>query len=321
VQIAPECSGYEGIALITVFLVVYLWLFRKELRFPHALLLFPLGVLAIWIANGVRIGLLIIIGTSLSPEVAVGGFHSQAGWIAFTAISVGLIALAHRARIMVRPGTGSLGDTKSAQLASALLVPFMVLMAATMVTSALSSGFDALYPCRVLAATAALWFYRKAYPGLGWSWSWQAVALGAVVFLIWVVLEPANEDEIGGLESGLSQFSGAAAAGWLGFRVLGSVITVPLAEELAFRGYLIRKLVARDFENVRPDRFAWLPFVVSSVLFGLLHGRWFAGTLAGMAYALALYRRGQLGDAIAAHMCTNALIAVYVLMFGRWSLW
>ena len=321
VQIAPECSGYEGIALIAVFLVVYLWLFRNQLRFPHALLLLPLGVLAIWIANAVRIGLLIVIGTSFSPEVAVGGFHSQAGWIAFTVISVGLIALVHRSRIMVRPGTGSLGDTKGAQLASALLVPFLVLMAATMVTSALSSGFDALYPLRVLATGAALWFYRKDYLGLGWLWSWQAAALGGVVFLVWVALEPVTKDEIGGLESGLSQLSGAAAAGWLGFRVLGSVITVPLAEELAFRGYLIRKLVARDFENVRPDRFVWLPFVVSSVLFGLLHGRWLAGTLTGMAYAFALYRRGHLGDAVAAHMCTNALIAAYVLTLGRWSLW
>ncbi len=42
---------------------------------------------------------------------------------------------------------------------------------------------------------------------------------------------------------------------------------------------------------------------------------------AGMGYALALYRRGQLGDAVMAHMTTNALIAVVVLVDGRWSLW
>jgi hypothetical protein len=57
------------------------------------------------------------------------------------------------------------------------------------------------------------------------------------------------------------------------------------------------------------------------VAFGLLHGRWFAGTLAGMAYAAALYRRGHMGEAVYAHMTTNALIAAYVLRIGRWSMW
>ena len=108
---------------------------------------------------------------------------------------------------------------------------------------------------------------------------------------------------------------------WLAFRVVGSVITVPIAEELAFRGYLIRRLVASDFTTVRPGQFTWLSFVISSMLFGVLHGRWLAGTLAGMAYALALYRRGEIVDAIVAHATTNALIAGFVLATGNWSLW
>jgi membrane protease YdiL (CAAX protease family) len=54
----------------------------------------------------------------------------------------------------------------------------------------------------------------------------------------------------------------------------------------------------------------------------VLHpGRWLAGTLAGMLYAIALYRRGQLVDAVLAHGTTNALLAVYVLTTGSWSLW
>jgi CAAX prenyl protease-like protein len=94
-----------------------------------------------------------------------------------------------------------------------------------------------------------------------------------------------------------------------------------LAEELAFRGYLIRKLIARDFEDIPLGQFTWLSFLLSSVLFGLLHGRWVAGILAGMGFAFALYRRGKLGDAVAAHMTTNALIAAYVLVCQEWSLW
>ena len=44
VEITYACSGVEGISLITLFLALYLWLFRKELRFPQALWLFPLGI-------------------------------------------------------------------------------------------------------------------------------------------------------------------------------------------------------------------------------------------------------------------------------------
>jgi CAAX prenyl protease-like protein len=99
------------------------------------------------------------------------------------------------------------------------------------------------------------------------------------------------------------------------------VVTVPIAEELAFRGYLIRKLVANDFEKVPTGTFTWLSFTVSSVAFGLLHDSWAAGTLAGAGYAGALYWRGRLADAVVAHMTSNALIAAAVLGGGWWSLW
>jgi CAAX prenyl protease-like protein len=62
-------------------------------------------------------------------------------------------------------------------------------------------------------------------------------------------------------------------------------------------------------------------FLVSSVLFGALHGRWLAGTVAGMFYAWAMYRRGRLADAVVAHATTNALIAADVLILGYWNYW
>ena len=52
-----------------------------------------------------------------------------------------------------------------------------------------------------------------------------------------------------------------------------------------------------------------------------MHGRFVAGTLAGVALALTFGRRGQLADAIVAHGTANGLIAVYVLTTGHWSVW
>ena len=49
VLITPECSGYEGIGLILAFLTIYLFVFRKELRFPAAFILLPVGAVLMWI--------------------------------------------------------------------------------------------------------------------------------------------------------------------------------------------------------------------------------------------------------------------------------
>jgi len=159
--------------------------------------------------------------------------------------------------------------------------------------------------------------FHRGYSGLGWSW--QSVAMGVAVFGVWMMLEAASDTSP--VEAGLAALPYWAAGIWLFFRVAGSVITVPVAEELAFRGYLIRKLIARDFENVPLNRFTWFSFLLSPVLFGLLHNRWLAGIIAGMLFALALYRRGQLGDAVVAHLAANALIAAYVHIYPKWALW
>ena len=79
VQVFGPCSGYEGVALIVAFLPVYMWVFRRDLRFPNVLLLFPIGITAIWVLNALRIAFLVSIGAHASPVVAVQGFHSEAG--------------------------------------------------------------------------------------------------------------------------------------------------------------------------------------------------------------------------------------------------
>ncbi len=114
----------------------------------------------------------------------------------------------------------------------------------------------------------------------------------------------------------------SARSAWIAVRLIGAVITVPIAEELAFRGFLLRRLSGADFESVSWTKFAWIPFLVSSIAFGVLHGdRWLAGAIAGMIYAFAMQRRGRLGDAIAAHGFTNLLLAGWVLITGNWQFW
>jgi exosortase E/protease (VPEID-CTERM system) len=322
VVIAPECSGYEGIGLIWAFLAAYLWLGRGRLRFPQAFLLIPLGTTIIWLANAARIAALIAIGTGLSADIATGGFHSQAGWLAFNAVALGIILVSRRWLFFSRVTPDEV-HRDGWNPAAACLMPLLSIVAVTMLAGAFTAGFDGFYPLRVLTAAGVLYHFRHAYAGIWKRPSWQSIAVGIATFIAWMILEPspANGGADSPLALSLARWPTAGALTWLACRVAGSIVTVPIAEELAFRGYLIRRLTGNDVHAGAPVRFGGLAFLLSSILFGALHGRWLAGTLAGMAYALVLYRRGELVDAIAAHATTNALIAVVVLATGSWSLW
>jgi CAAX prenyl protease-like protein len=104
--------------------------------------------------------------------------------------------------------------------------------------------------------------------------------------------------------------------------VFGSVAIIPIAEELAFRGFLLRRFDAEDFQSVQWRSVTWMAILLSSAAFGALHGeRWLAGTVAGVIYAVAYVRRGSIGDAVAAHATTNALVAAAVLIGGYWQFW
>ena len=299
VSIAPACSGYEGIGLIWAFLGVYLVLFRRELRFPAALLLLPIGTAIIWAANVLRIVALVAIGAAGYPRLAVGGFHSQSGWIAFNAVGLGLVLASRASGLLDRRARPGEDDAAWSNPVTPFVMPLLVLVGSTMIAAAMSAGggFDRLYPARVVATAAALWCLRSRYDAIDWAgaFSGTAVAIGALVFAVWMVLEPAGwrGDGSDAIPSALRAMPPVAAFGWLFARVVGSVVTVPIVEELAFRGFLLRRLVARDFEAVTPRQFTWFSLVASSACFGALHGRWLAGILAGLAYAAAYRHRGE----------------------------
>ena len=324
VTIFTGCAGYEGIGLVWVFLSAYLWLFRRTLRFPRALLLIPLGTVAVWLANALRLTVLIAIGTWISPGIALGGFHTYSGSLLFSAVALGLVFTTRRSPFFsVSEREDAAAPAATSDPTIAYLLPFLAIVASGMVAGIVSVGsFDVGYPLRVVAALVVLRYFRRAYHELRPTWSWAAVATGVVAFALWMALEPAPA-AIDGPDLGtmLRGIPAPLALAWLCFRICGSVVTVPIAEELAFRGYVARRLVAVDFQRVSLRRFSWIGFLGSSILFGAMHSRIVAGTLAGMLYVLCVRRRGELADAIVAHATTNALIAAYVLATGSWPLW
>jgi len=321
VYIEPQCSGLEGMGLMLVFSLIWLWLCRRELRFPQAILLVPISLCAAFLLNSIRIAALVLIGNAGAVNIAMGGFHSQAGWIGFNLIALGLVIGSRHAKWISREPREVTAATDGAENPTAVyLAPFAAILAAGMVSRAATGQFEWLYPIRICAVAAALWFYRRSYAKLDWSFGWLGAAAGAAVFVLWIAIDrmTAGSSAVSGLVPG----HGIGWTIWLLLRVAGAAITVPIAEELAFRGYLLRRIDAANFETVSFAKLSPIALAVSSVAFGLMHGsRWIAGSLAGLAYALVLRRRGRIGEAVAAHAVTNALLAVWVIARGEWGLW
>jgi exosortase E/protease (VPEID-CTERM system) len=307
-------------ALMLAFSSAWLLFFRREFRFPQSLLLIPAGMVVMWLSNAIRITVLILIGVAGAPGVALGGFHSQAGWIAFNCVALGF---ALYTRQMPWFAAGSNDKTKEHNPTAAYLMPFLVILAAGMVSHAVAGEFEWLYPLRFAAGVVTLWFFRAKYREFDWRVGWSAILTGIAVFGIWIGLDLlAPTGNHNGIESALASSPGFFRISWLVFRTAAAVITVPLAEELAFRGFLIRRLISPHFESLDFKRYTISSVVLSSVAFGLLHGdRWIAGTLAGLLYSAVFLRLGRIGEAVAAHATTNALIACCVLFGGKWYLW
>jgi len=327
VRVTPICSGYEGIGLIVVFLSAYLAGFRERFRFPHALLLLPVAILAVWLLNVLRIVMLILVGHAGYPEIAIGGFHSKAGWLFFCAVALGTVWSSQRLRWFAADPRAARGAVINPS--APFLLPLLAVVATALVTGLFIDTFDYFYPLRVAVGLLVLAWYRQDYlAGLRLHLrgrhllSWNSVGVGIAVYLLWIAISAWSEPYVSeAMPEPLSRLDTPLLAVWVVGRTLGSVLLIPIVEELAFRGFLLRRLIASDFRTVSYREWRWPAVLISSLAFAAVHQQWIGGFAAGVLYCYAQSRRGLLSDAIVAHAVTNALIAAQVLCAGHWSLW
>jgi len=314
VHIARQCSGVEGIALMSVFVVIYGVLFRRDLRFPqYWLIVLPLGLVLSWVLNVLRIALLVLIGARISPELAVNGFHSFAGWFFFTALALLLLIFVQWLPWVSRRKPGGTGTRLRDDWLAARILPFVAFMVVGVVTSALWAVPDMGYPLKAVAILAALMFFRRQLSNIRLGLDPIALAAGLLVGLAWIWRQPPPGEAEAALVQGLSSLGASGLVFWLVARLLGTMLLVPIVEELFFRGYLLARL---DFGGWAGRMFA---IVASSGAFALLHGRLLDAFVAGVVFALVMLRRDRLGDAILAHVIANSAIAVWAMTGGDLS--
>jgi len=317
IEIAPACSGYEGIGLIVVFLSGFLFMSRAQLRMPNALVVVPMGVVLVYAVNLVRIMALLAFGHFVSPTIAVAGFHAYAGWILFCAVALALVYWTDR-----RFSTERTAEARSLDTATtAYLGPLLALIATSLITGLFATDIDLLYFARSIAALAVLYAFRSHYAGLLARPSLLSLVIGVVIAGMWMYVVKPPADGVSPLATALETLTPASRVLWLTGRLFGFIVIAPIVEELAFRGYVMRRVQARDFEALPLERWGVPGVALSSLMFGALHGSFTAGALAGLLLAVAAIHRGKLIDAIAAHAVANLVLGVVGLARGAYWLW
>ena len=330
VHIAGKCSGIEGLALMLGLTVGWLVYSRRELILLRAMLLVPASLILVFLLNTARIAALVAIGDAGFEAVAVDGFHSEAGWILFSGVAIGFLMLVNNVAWFQRAGLGNAvpavqmvgGRERETNVAAVYLLPFLAILAASLASQATSAGFEWLYGLRVIAVFGVVYAYRREYRGMDWRFGWVGPTAGVAIFGLWVGLTHWFGAAGSEMAAGLARLSVGERVGWIALRTIGAVVTIPFAEELCFRGFLARRVMSPDVERVSLRRLSVVAVLVSSLAFGLMHGKmWLAGTLAGVVFCVVAKMRGRLGEAVAAHATANLMIAVWVLVRGDYSLW
>ncbi len=184
-----------------------------------------------------------------------------------------------------------------------------------------------LYPLKIgIVAVLVVWYW-KDYDELrgrgvgGGRVLAFAVGTGILVYVAWIQMTwPwATQGQPGGYDpfrAGLTAGVGLAV-----LRTLGSVVVVPVMEELFWRSFLVRYLVKADFRTVSLGVFTPFSFVATVILFGLEHHLWLAGMVAGAAFNLVLLRTRRLWPCVLAHGISNLALATHVLLRSEWHWW
>src|SRR6266568_4939081 len=166
---------------------------------------------------------------------------------------------------------------------AARVVPFAVFIGLTFCQDFFGdTGRYWIYLAKTLLGAWLIVVVRPAIAEMRWKLSWEAVAVGVAVFVMWVGLP------------GLLKWLGSSGS----FAVFNS---------------------ARAAWNPT-TQFAGSP-ALAWLFFGIEHREWLAGILCGFAYQGLVCWKNRLGDAITAHAITNALLGGWVVWRGAWHFW
>jgi len=100
------------------------------------------------------------------------------------------------------------------------------------------------------------------------------------------------------------------------------VIAVPIAEELMLRGFLIRYLERASWETLPLDQVGRTGLIAATIYGVLSHpSEWIAAAIWFTLVTLLMLRTKRFWDCVVAHMITNAILGIYIVLAQDWRLW
>jgi CAAX prenyl protease-like protein len=186
-------------------------------------------------------------------------------------------------------------------------------------------------PFRFVAIMTLLAVFSRGLLPTRPSKLWSSVLLGVAVFFIWIgpdVLIPGYRNSILFSNGIVGHPEGATVPAdkisliFLLFRVITSVVAIPIIEELFWRGWMMRWIVNHRFTRIPIGTYHAEAFWIVAVLFASEHGSfWDVGLVTGVIYNWWAVHTRNLTDCVIAHAVTNACLAIYVIGWGQWQYW
>jgi CAAX prenyl protease-like protein len=216
------------------------------------------------------------------------------------------------------------------------VLPFLAYVLGAGVAASLPAVYPLAYAAVVALVTAATWYLLRGRQIFVPHWRvGEAIAVGLVGIALWIGLSDL------GLEKILAQFlpewlrPGSRPAynpfealtqpimawGFIGVRMIGLVILVPIAEELFWRGFLSRWLISAEWEAIPLGRFTGTSFALVALLFTAAHPEWLAAVVYCTLLNGLLWWKKDLWSCIVAHGVSNLALGFYILATGAWWLW
>ena len=212
------------------------------------------------------------------------------------------------------------------------VAPFLTFIAIMAIEKATGLPTVWMYPLRAVATLAVLLAVSRAPLAKRPAQPFASIVLGALVFALWV-----GPDVVFG--PGYRHFwlfqnsiTGAAASSipivlrrsvwFLALRTASCALLVPPVEELFWRGWAMRWVIAGDFQKVPLGTYQAAAFWLVALMFAAEHGPyWEVGLATGVVYNWWMVRTRTLWDCIIAHAVTNALLSGYILATHQFQYW
>ena len=213
---------------------------------------------------------------------------------------------------------------------TAYFLPMAVFLGFVWVGGQWKSLYTAAYLSRAVIVAVLLWSFRRYYTRIKWNHWWLGIIVGILGIFQWIGMQLWLQHHFEFFKPAKDFFNPETtfphpAAFWsfVSIRIAGAVLVVPFMEELFWRDYLWRYIIAPNhFKLAEVGERDCKALLLVSGAFAFVHGNWWLTAVVwALMVGLLLYRTGSLGACIIAHGVTNLLLAIYVLTTRDWSFW